>query len=191
MECAQRKQMLSSSSRLVDLSTALYDGMEVYEGDPAVHITTVRTRAKDGWELREITFGSHTGTHVDAPVHMHESGATLDDIPLHRFCGPAVVVSPDDEKTYPRNTGLLFCEPVPLSAVPRILNARPPFVGGPLEEEAERALLQHGVVTYTDLVNVEQLRDTSFSFFGFPLKIKDGDGSPVRAVAIVDENRAL
>jgi arylformamidase len=172
--------------RIVDLTQPLVDGMAVYEGDPPVHITTVRTRAKDGWEVRQLQMGSHTGTHVDAPIHMHDGGATLDDVPLDRFCGPAVVVRVTDA-VYPQDSGLLFYEAVPESCVPQILAAHPRFVGGPLSEEAERLLLAVGTVTYTDLVNVELLVGRVFTFFGLPLRIQGGDGSPVRAVAVIHD----
>ncbi|EPY33408.1 cyclase [Strigomonas culicis] len=171
---------------MIDLSLPLEDGMPVYEGDPKVRISKVCTRETDGWEVRELALGSHTGTHVDAPVHMHEGGATLDEIPLSRFCGPAVVVASGDD-AFPERIGLLFDETVPASVVPKIVTALPLFVGGDLEEETERALLAQGIITYTDLVNVGQLKGKQFTFYGFPLRIKNGDGSPVRAVAILAE----
>lgn len=34
----------------------------------------------------------HGGTHVDAPIHFHAAGATVDRIPLERLVGAAVVV---------------------------------------------------------------------------------------------------
>ncbi|WP_254611185.1 hypothetical protein [Paenibacillus sp. JMULE4] len=69
----------------------------------------------------------------------------------------------------------------------RIKQANPPFVGGNLTEAVERNLLAIGILTYTNLVNLELLPyGRSFMFYGFPLKIRHGDGSPVRAVAILD-----
>ncbi|KAL7698215.1 putative cyclase [Lotmaria passim] len=175
--------------RIVDLSCPLVDRMPVYEGDPPVRITRVCTREKDGWEVRELQLGSHTGTHVDAPIHMHGEGPSLDELPLDRFCGPAVVVRTTDT-LFPPERGLLFCEAVPASCVSRLLAARPRFVGGPLSEEAERLLLAANVVTYTDLVNIEELIGRTFTFYGFPLRIHGGDGSPVRAVAVVEDEEA-
>lgn len=172
--------------RIVDLSRPLRSGMDVFEGDPPVRISVVRTRDEDGWELREICMGSHTGTHCDAPSHMHAAAATLDDIPLARFCGPAVAVRTTDA-SYPNGgVGFIFVDHVSEAAVPSILAARPNFVGGDLSEEAERALLQSGCVTYTDLANLDALPSGEmFHFYGFPLRIEGGDGSPVRAVAIL------
>jgi len=50
----------------------------------------------------------------------------------------------------------------------------------------EQRLLRHGIITFTDLVNLEKLPpDKDFTFYGVPLKIKDGDGSPIRAFAVL------
>ncbi|KAG5471860.1 hypothetical protein LSCM4_03420 [Leishmania orientalis] len=127
--------------RLVDLSLPLYDGMPVYNGDPQARVTKVCTREKNGWEVRQLQIDSHTGTHVDAPIHMHEGGSNLDEIPLTRFCGRAVVATAA-APSFPPNTGLLFHEAVPAECVPRIVSAKAPFVRGPLEE-AERLLPSH------------------------------------------------
>ncbi len=37
-------------------------------------------------------FGTHTATHVDAPYHVLEGGACVDELPLEPFIGPATVV---------------------------------------------------------------------------------------------------
>ncbi|CAD2213475.1 cyclase [Angomonas deanei] len=169
---------------IIDLTAPLYDGMPVYEGDPQVCVTTVRTIEADGWELRQLSMGSHTGTHVDAPSHMHAGSATLDDVPLDKFYGPAMLVSAETEEL-PRGVGLLFCGDIPTHRTEAILAANPPFVGGDLTEEMEKELLGAGIVTYTNLINLDLLPDSPFLFSGFPLRITGGDGSPVRAVAIV------
>jgi kynurenine formamidase len=37
------------------------------------------------------------------------------------------------------------------------------------------------------LTNIEKVAGRDFTFYGFPLKIRDGTGGPTRAVAILDE----
>jgi kynurenine formamidase len=50
------------------------------------------------------------------------------------------------------------------------------------------ALLAIGIITYTGLQGLERLSgETDFMFYGFPVRIVGGDGSPVHAVAVVDE----
>ena len=172
--------------RVIDLSQPLFEGMSVHPGDPEVKISVDHTYGSHGWLLRRITFGSHTGTHVDACSHMDPDGATLSDLPLERFMGPCVVVTPGAE--YPPRFGLLFLEPLGTEELDSILAAEPPFVAGKLDERLERELLQRGIITFTGLVNLDALpRDRSFTFVGLPLPIRDGDGSPTRAVALVEE----
>jgi len=45
-------------------------------------------------------------------------------------------------------------------------------------------LLGNSVLIVEGLVNMEELGEGEFTFFALPLKIKDRDGSPIRAIAI-------
>jgi len=172
--------------KIVDLSQAIYSRMNVHPGDPEVEVVRTGSYEVDGWIVRRITLGSHTGTHVDAFSHMDEDGESLDQIPLNRFFGPARLVLPD--RPFPKDVGLIFREDPGIDSLQSILSANPPFVAGQISESLERALLKKKIVTYTDLANLDQLPpDREFMFYGFPLKIKNGDGSPVRAVAIMEE----
>jgi kynurenine formamidase len=45
-----------------------------------------------------------------------------------------------------------------------------------------------GITHYENLRQLERLLDRPFTFVGFPLRIRGGTGSPVRAVAILDED---
>ena len=42
--------------------------------------------------LSAFSFGAHTGTHIDAPMHFVKGGASLDQIPLERFLGPVRII---------------------------------------------------------------------------------------------------
>jgi len=171
--------------KIVDLTLPIYSGMKTYPGDPEVSVDLVHTYDKDSWQLRRLTLGTHTGTHVDAFSHMDPEGKTLDQIPVERFFGKAYVV--EINQPFPKNTGLFFKETLDIDLLEKILAAEPPFVGGEISEEMERALLTKGIITYTNLTHLDLLpSDKPFMFYGFPLKIKDGDGSPVRAVAIIE-----
>ena len=78
--------------RVVDLSHPLDDRTQVYPGDPAVRLSPARSLERDGYRVSHLHLGSHSGTHVDAPSHVVEDGATVDELPLHLLTGPAVVV---------------------------------------------------------------------------------------------------
>lgn len=46
---------------------------------------------------------------------------------------------------------------------------------------------EHGIHHYENLANLGELVGRRFTFVGFPLLIRGGTGSPVRAVAVLDE----
>src|SRR4051794_32228856 len=79
-------------SRLVDLSVPLGPGTVVYPGDPEPRLSVHSTIERDGFNLLSVAMGSQTGTHVDAPYHFDAATPRIDEVPLERFLGPAVVV---------------------------------------------------------------------------------------------------
>lgn len=176
--------------RILDLSQPLYDGMEVYPGDPEVRIKQIHTLDKEGWRLRYLQFSTHIGTHADAFAHMDEKGTTIDKIPLDKFIGKTILVKQSDQ--FPSNMGLAFKdELLKLDIFEKIVAAKPLFVivgdKSDFDLEMERKLLQAGVLTMAGLVNMDKLpTNKPFMFYGVPLNIKDGDGSPMRAFAVLD-----
>ena len=82
--------------RVVDLSHPLDGRTQVYPGDPAVRVSAARSLERDGYRVSHLHLGSHSGTHVDAPSHVVEDGAPVDELPLHLLVGPAVVVDVRD-----------------------------------------------------------------------------------------------
>ena len=181
--------------KIIDLSPPLYDGMPVYPGDPEVEIKQVHTLEKEGWRLRTLSMPGHIGSHVDAFSHMDPEGKTLSEMPLTKFFGQAVVVKPGDN--YPKNLGLVFSTAGELGVdqLKSLTKTNPPFVvvgnGGQgsssMSVELEKGLLKSGIVTFTDLINLDKLpKNKPFMFYGLPLNIRDGDGSPIRAVAMVE-----
>jgi putative cyclase/putative aminopeptidase len=49
--------------------------------------------ARDGFYPNELTFGEHTGTHLDGPIHFIAGGLSADRIPVDRLFPPLAVVS--------------------------------------------------------------------------------------------------
>lgn len=75
--------------RIIDISVPLYPGMATYPGDPAVKF---RPWPGKDWALTEVTLGTHTGTHVDAPRHVFKNGTRIDELALSKFIGPCRVL---------------------------------------------------------------------------------------------------
>ncbi|HVN62333.1 MAG TPA: cyclase family protein [Gaiellaceae bacterium] len=77
---------------LIDISVPVRPGMHVWEGDPPFRIDQVATVAGDGYNATRLDLGTHTGTHIDAPLHFVDGGATVDSIRLETLVGPCHVV---------------------------------------------------------------------------------------------------
>ncbi|MFF4568060.1 cyclase family protein [Streptomyces sp. NPDC001410] len=65
--------------------------MPVYPGDPEVTVSPALRAPADGVNVLSLHLGSQSGTHVDAPYHVDDAWPRLDELPLDRFAGPAVV----------------------------------------------------------------------------------------------------
>ncbi len=77
------------SRTLIDIPLPFSGALSVWPGDPPVAIASSRDPLP---RLMHLSFGNHTGTHVDAPAHFIADGATVDRLPLETLIGPAWVV---------------------------------------------------------------------------------------------------
>lgn len=88
-------------SRIYDLSVPIKTGGLVYPGNPEISVELQQAVAKGaGANVSQIRFGSHTGTHADASRHFFDDGQPVDQIPLDRLIGPAILIAfPDDVRS--------------------------------------------------------------------------------------------
>lgn len=77
---------------MIDLTHRISTGMMVFPGDPSVHVREALTLEHDGVAVSELSLGSHTGTHLDAPSHTVVGGRTLDEITLDELVGEALII---------------------------------------------------------------------------------------------------
>jgi arylformamidase len=85
-------------SRIYDISVPIRPGGLVYPGNPEIEISLQQAVAKGaGANVSVIRFGSHTGTHADAARHFFDDGQPVDQIPLERLIGPALLIGFDDD----------------------------------------------------------------------------------------------
>ena len=82
--------------KIVDLSIPINTQTPVYPGDPPVKIEAAGIFETDGYVDHLLTFGTHTATHIDAPLHMIEGGKTLDQFPIDRFIGHGVYIKVEE-----------------------------------------------------------------------------------------------
>lgn len=79
---------------LHDATLPLRPGLPTYPGEEGPHLELIKARARgDAADVRKLTLALHTGTHVDAPQHFIDGGATVEALPLEVLVGPCQVVS--------------------------------------------------------------------------------------------------
>ncbi len=74
--------------RFFDLSQPVFDQCPNCPAHPPVRISLLANHTRDGWHLEGLTLASHSGTHLDAPLHKLAGGTSIDAIPLEQFNGP-------------------------------------------------------------------------------------------------------
>ena len=199
--------------------------LQVRNGRRGINITPKSSAKVEGYNTTDLLLYSHSGTHLDAPLHFIDGGATLDTMPLEKCVGPAFVIdlthkteqslitvedlAPYAEEIGPKSRILLRTDwdkkaddPKYRTHFPRIslelaewlaekgiwlIGLEHPSVASLQDKEeltaVHQALLKKEIVIVESLANLRHL-PPQFTFIALPLKVKDGDGSPVRAIAI-------
>lgn len=79
--------------KIFDISPPLSGKTINWPGDPKISFTKIKSIKKgDSCNLTKLAFGSHSGSHIDAPNHFFGKGKTVDKISLKYLIGPAIVV---------------------------------------------------------------------------------------------------
>ncbi len=88
--------------RIYDISMTIHDGMQVYknkdEKKPILH--NASNHVTSHVHETKLEINTHTGTHLDAPLHMLPDGETIETIPLEELVGVARVL----DLTYVRDS---------------------------------------------------------------------------------------
>ena len=158
--------------RTYDLTLPISARLPVWPGDPPVSV--VRTASLDRGDAANVSrldLGSHTGTHIDAPLHFECGGISVDDLPLDVLIGPARLVEMSVQESITRPS----LEAVDLTGVTRLLfktrncrmwrespGFREDYVY--LDEPASEYLVERGVrLVGVDYLSVESFANRSFS----------------------------
>ncbi len=78
--------------KIIDVTVPISSFTPIFPGDPAPSIEKFLTLEKDGCAVSRLSFGSHTGTHVDAPSHILKDGLSVDRLDIESLMGKAVVL---------------------------------------------------------------------------------------------------
>jgi arylformamidase len=81
----------------IDVSVTLHSGMVHWPDNPPVQIEREMSIDRgDAANVSKIAMGSHTGTHMDAPIHFVPGGEGIDMLPLDATMGEARVIASTD-----------------------------------------------------------------------------------------------
>jgi arylformamidase len=80
--------------RIIDISMTIEEGMQVWKSyeQKKPSITNVQNHDEGKPHESQLNMNVHTGTHVDAPLHMLAGGDTIETVTLEQLCGPARVL---------------------------------------------------------------------------------------------------
>jgi len=88
----------------VDLSQLIHRDMLVWTNYPKPEFSEMKTFEKDGYFSDKMCIAIHIGTHVDVPIHYVEGTASVEQIPIEKFFGDALVLDvPITEPDHPIN----------------------------------------------------------------------------------------
>jgi len=229
--------------QLIDLSGEIFHKCPTLANHPPAVITDWNThdthREAEGVKFsiasKFMSFGEHTGSHVDAPVHFDAdtNALSVDQMPLEDFYTEAVCLDLSHKalksrisveeleaaekaagvEIQPRDTVFLymahydrtFGTPEFLTDFPGLTKESAEWLGAkgivmfgveavspgrPGKDNFEVHLVcrDMGFTHMEGLTNLDKVVGKGrFRFIGFPLKIRGGTGSPIRAVAVLGE----
>ncbi|MEO0623786.1 MAG: cyclase family protein [Pseudomonadota bacterium] len=89
---APRPLMAQTPQKVVDLTHTLTHDFPTYFGEQQFFDEDVFTYAEHAFNLKMLRVNEHTGTHIDAPLHFTDGGASIDEVPVESLVCPLVVV---------------------------------------------------------------------------------------------------
>ncbi len=198
----------------VDLTFKIQQGMPYFKGDPKPEILQFKSIEKDGYNIKEIHIGTHTGTHIDAPAHFIKGGKTIDSYDPLYFTGFGTALEYEPGKLdlngkrydfvflytgYNRdweNKGIFenFTYIDKDDAI-KLRDSKIKFVGidspsaeasGLYDFPTHHTLLGAGIPIIENLNSreLEKLLGKVFFAMAIPIPIGDGDGAPARVIAM-------
>jgi len=139
--------------------------------------------------MRRLKINGHDVTHVNAQIHGMLKGRSLNDYKIEEFIGESLLYETDEEIKEEIRL-IVINKNIDMKLAEIIVEKKPKFVG--LSSEYEMDLDVEKYFFKNDLLVFERIANTNllpkrFIFHGVPLKIKDGNGSPIRAYAILED----
>jgi len=189
--------------KLHDISRPIYTNMPVWPGDTPAEFAFAHTKAAGyAANVGRLRLSLHAGTHADAPYHYNDAGRKIDEVPVDTYVGPARVVDIRGQTLI--TPALLAAHD--FAATPRVLFKSDswtdptvfPTTWPLLSADTPAWLAARSVALIGfDVPSVDEITSKDlpihhacdaavapgvYELIALPLRIKGGDGSPLRAV---------
>jgi kynurenine formamidase len=192
--------------KVVELTIRIDENTSSYPGDPGPKIEQISKLGSQSWNMKRFSFNSHFATHIDAPAHMVEGGKSLDKLPPETFAGEGVVLDAcNPDLSLVKEGDIVFfcaCEEeteyyedklvISLEVANELVKKKVKLVGFDLPGpdyppfELHKLFFSHDIPMVENLTNLKKLTNTRCTLIALPLYVKDSDGSPCRALAMLD-----
>ena len=177
----------------------------VFDGDPAPNLSQIQSMDRgDGYNLTAISASLHAATHIDAPLHFVDGGASIDDFDLSVFMGECDVIAcnsfdedisgEDIERLVKKGTKRVLFKTLgkcrlTLSAAFALISAGVKLVGidsTSIAAESETAAV-HKELGLAEICIIEGLtlhhvQSGRYTLFALPIKIEGVEAAPCRAI---------
>lgn len=198
---------------LIDISRELAPETPVWPGDQSFEWEwTAQVEEGDSVNVGNIRLSTHTGSHVDSPLHVRSDGASTDAFTIEDFVGLAEVIDVTESdvirRSHVRNARadrILFktsaregskntwpesITPVDPEVVPLLQTKEVKLIGtdAPSVDPLDSTHLPaHHELIDAEIVNLEGLDLTEvseglYTLLALPLRLKNADAAPLRAV---------
>ncbi len=174
----------------------------VYDGDPKPEVEYLKSIENDDvYNLSFIKMTTHSGTHIDAPLHFCEDGSPIDQLRLSTFYGKCTVITvegiltgEDMERLLPyckrrilfKGNGKTFLSH---SAAIVLAESRVILVGTdaesiatPFDEARPHRELARAGITVIENLNLSAIKDGEYELCAFPVKLAGLEAAPCRAI---------
>ena len=180
-----------------DITTA-----EVYPGDPPTVVRQIKTIGEESdYNLSVLCACVHAGTHVDAPLHFIEGGASVTELPADAFIGPCTVLEIKDSpitgecvnRRFPQkaervlikgNGEVTFMDSAAFEAAElplRLIGTDAISIGmETCELQTHKAFLRKGIAILEGL-DLSEVEPGNYFLIALPMKIGTAEGAPARA----------
>lgn len=191
---------------IIDITNGIFSSESGLEDVAKKYCFLKKLSQNDSYNLSAFFACSHTGTHIDAPLHFVESGDSADKIPLENFIGPCRVVKVPEgpitgeyvENNFPRGYSRIlikssgkasFYDHAAYSAIQlgfKMIGVDSPEISVKgYEGVVHRAFFNAGVGILENL-SLDDVDEGTYYLVALPIKLDGLEAAPARAILIKD-----